>query len=108
MAVHAWGSSFGAIFAGLAAAVLVSLILSLLLGLLSLRVKAIFFALVTLAVAFAFLSLITQLYTFTGEIGRAHVCTPVTNTQLVCRLLLENENKVLNLIRLRTKAAGCV
>src|SRR3546814_10070310 len=66
MAVHAWGSSFGAIFAGLAAAVLVSLILSLLLGLLSLRVQAIFFALVTLAVAFAFLSLITQLYTFTG------------------------------------------
>src|SRR3546814_1238200 len=66
MAVHAWGSSFGAIFAGLAAAVLVSLILSLLLGLLSLRVKAIFFALVTLAVAFALLSLITQLYTFTG------------------------------------------
>src|SRR3546814_2332161 len=23
------------------------------------------------------------------EIGRAHVCTPVTNAQLVCRLLLE-------------------
>src|SRR3546814_3922749 len=23
-----------------------------------------------------------------GEIGRAHVCTPVTNAQLVCRLLL--------------------
>src|SRR3546814_9706272 len=29
------------------------------------------------------------------EIGRAHVCTPVTNAQLVCRLLLEKkkENK---------------
>ncbi|HAV67995.1 MAG TPA: branched-chain amino acid ABC transporter permease, partial [Alcanivorax sp.] len=37
-----------------------------LLGLLSLRVKAIFFALVTLAVAFAFLSLVTQLYNITG------------------------------------------
>src|SRR3546814_8849652 len=24
------------------------------------------------------------------EIGRAHVCTPVTNAHLVCRLLLEN------------------
>src|SRR3546814_9349251 len=24
------------------------------------------------------------------EIGRAHVCTPVTNSQLVCRLLLDN------------------
>src|SRR3546814_6481846 len=27
------------------------------------------------------------------EIGRAHVCTPVTNANLVCRLLLENNNK---------------
>src|SRR3546814_5301176 len=25
------------------------------------------------------------------EIGRAHVCTPVTNAQLVCRLLLETK-----------------
>src|SRR3546814_7071630 len=25
------------------------------------------------------------------EIGRAHVCTPVTNAHLVCRLLLENK-----------------
>src|SRR3546814_4273420 len=27
------------------------------------------------------------------EIGRAHVWTPVTNAQLVCRLLLEKKNK---------------
>src|SRR3546814_5034503 len=27
----------------------------------------------------------------TAEIGRAHVCTPVTNAQLVCRLLLEKK-----------------
>src|SRR3546814_9712288 len=26
------------------------------------------------------------------EIGRAHVCTPVTNAQLVCRLLLAKQN----------------
>src|SRR3546814_5036154 len=26
------------------------------------------------------------------EIGRAHVCTPVTNAHLVCRLLLDNKN----------------
>src|SRR3546814_8067848 len=25
------------------------------------------------------------------QIGRAHVCTPVTNAPLVCRLLLENK-----------------
>src|SRR3546814_169588 len=28
-----------------------------------------------------------------GKIGRAHVCTPVTNAHLVCRLLLEKKNK---------------
>src|SRR3546814_2327335 len=28
------------------------------------------------------------------EIGRAHVCTPVTNAHLVCRLLLENKNNI--------------
>src|SRR3546814_4742329 len=27
----------------------------------------------------------------TLEIGRAHVCTPVTNEQIVCRLLLEKK-----------------
>src|SRR3546814_1118572 len=27
-----------------------------------------------------------------NEIGRAHVCTPVTNAHLVCRLLLEQKN----------------
>src|SRR3546814_7567619 len=27
------------------------------------------------------------------QIGRAHVCTPVTNAHLVCRLLLANKNK---------------
>src|SRR3546814_3504308 len=28
------------------------------------------------------------------EIGRANVCTPVTNAHLVCRLLLEQKNKL--------------
>src|SRR3546814_7696882 len=28
-----------------------------------------------------------------AEIGRAHVCTPVTNAHLVCRPLLEKKNK---------------
>src|SRR3546814_10094433 len=27
------------------------------------------------------------------QIGRAHVCTPVTNAHLVCRLLLDKTNK---------------
>src|SRR3546814_3590301 len=29
----------------------------------------------------------------TYKSGRAHVCTPVTNAHLVCRLLLEKKNK---------------
>src|SRR3546814_7306365 len=32
-----------------------------------------------------------NLGTLSNEIGRAHVCTPVTNSQLVCRLLLEKK-----------------
>src|SRR3546814_9378207 len=32
-----------------------------------------------------------QLADVGGEIGRAHVCTPVTNAHLVCRLLLEKK-----------------
>lgn len=66
IATDALGNNFTAILVGLACAVALSVVLSLLLGLLSLRVKAIFFALVTLAVAFAFLSLATQLYNITG------------------------------------------
>src|SRR3546814_8212328 len=31
--------------------------------------------------------------TTSQEIGRAHVCSPVTNAQLVCRLLLEKKKK---------------
>src|SRR3546814_6328032 len=29
---------------------------------------------------------------YVEKIGRAHVCTPVTNAHLVCRLLLEKKN----------------
>src|SRR3546814_7236298 len=31
----------------------------------------------------------------TSEIGRAHVCTPVTNAHLVCRLLLEKKKNAI-------------
>ena len=47
-------------------ALVASLLLSLLIGLFSLRVKAIFFAMITLAVASAFLTLASQLSDFTG------------------------------------------
>src|SRR3546814_3541499 len=37
------------------------------------------------------------------EIGRAHVCTPVTNAHLVCRLLLEKKKPDKNKTQLHTK-----
>lgn len=57
---------WGALVVGVFAALLVSLVLSLVIGLFSLRVKAIFFAMITLAVATAFLTLASQLSDITG------------------------------------------
>ena len=60
------GPTFGALAVGVVAALAVSLVLSLVIGLASLRVKAIFFAMITLAVASAFLTLASQLSDVTG------------------------------------------
>src|SRR5208283_3681730 len=65
-------ASWGALMAGLVAACALSLMLALAIGLFSLRVQAIFFAMVTLAVAYAFNVLASQLSSFTGgEDGRS-------------------------------------
>jgi branched-chain amino acid transport system permease protein len=60
------GPGWGAIGTGLAAALALSALLSVVIGLFSLRVRAIFFAMITLAVASAFLTLASQLSDFTG------------------------------------------
>lgn len=60
------GPGFGGVLAGTAAALAISLALSLVIGLFSLRVKAIFFAMITLAVASAFQTLASQLSDITG------------------------------------------
>jgi branched-chain amino acid transport system permease protein len=60
------GATWTAIGIGALAALAVSLVLSLVIGLASLRVKAIFFAMITLAVASAFLTLASQLSDLTG------------------------------------------
>ena len=60
------GPSWGAVLLGLAASLAISLVLSFAIGLLSLRVRAIFFAMITLAVASAFQTLASQLSDFTG------------------------------------------
>ena len=61
-----WGEGAGAVLAGTALALALSLVLSLVIGLFSLRVKAIFYAMITLAVAGAFQTLASQLSDFTG------------------------------------------
>ncbi|MDR3453804.1 MAG: branched-chain amino acid ABC transporter permease [Rhodoferax sp.] len=60
------GPTWPALAVGLGGALALSFVLALLVGLFSLRVKAIFFAMITLAVASAFLTLASQLSAFTG------------------------------------------
>ena len=60
------GPTWEALLAGLAGALGVSFVLALVIGLFSLRVRAIFFAMITLAVASAFLTLASQLSELTG------------------------------------------
>jgi branched-chain amino acid transport system permease protein len=60
------GPTWGALGVGLLAALVLSLALALAIGLFSLRVRAIFFAMITLAVASAFQTLASQLSEFTG------------------------------------------
>ncbi|MBN9410719.1 MAG: branched-chain amino acid ABC transporter permease [Burkholderiales bacterium] len=60
------GASWTALATGVAGALAISLVLALAIGLFSLRVRAIFFAMITLAVASAFMTLASQLSEFTG------------------------------------------
>ena len=66
IAVSKMGPSWGNLLAGIVLALLVALVLALAIGLLSLRVRAIFFAMITLAVASFFQILASQLSDFTG------------------------------------------
>ena len=60
------GAGWGSLQAGMLGAVALSLVLSLAIGLFSLRVRAIFYAMITLAVASAFQTLASQLSNITG------------------------------------------
>jgi branched-chain amino acid transport system permease protein len=66
IALKTMGPGFDAILLGGAAGVASALVLAVLIGLLSLRVKAIFFAMVTLAAASVMMVLASQLSQFTG------------------------------------------
>ncbi|HYD96606.1 MAG TPA: branched-chain amino acid ABC transporter permease [Noviherbaspirillum sp.] len=60
------GPGWGSLAAGALGAIALSLVLSLVIGLFSLRVRAIFYAMITLAVASAFQTLASQLSEITG------------------------------------------
>lgn len=60
------GAGWGSLAVGTLGALAVSLLLSLVIGLFSLRVRAIFYAMITLAVASAFMTLASQLSGLTG------------------------------------------
>ena len=60
------GPTWEAMAVGLVGSLALSFVLALLVGLFSLRVRAIFFAMITLAVASAFLTLASQLHEITG------------------------------------------
>lgn len=66
IAIKAMGPGFEAILVGGGAGIAAALVLALLIGLLSLRVKAIFFAMVTLSAASVMMVLASQLSDFTG------------------------------------------
>jgi len=72
IALYALGPTWGAVGAGLVIGLPLAALLALGIGLFSLRVQAIFFAMITLAVASAFLVLASQLSWLTGgEDGRS-------------------------------------
>lgn len=73
IALYSFGPEWIPMGLGIIAALIVSVILALVIGLLSLRVRAIFFAMITLAVASAFAVLASQLSWLTGgEDGRSY------------------------------------
>ncbi|WP_372015160.1 branched-chain amino acid ABC transporter permease [Tistrella mobilis] len=66
ISLNALGPSWGAVGLGTVAGVLLSIVVAAVIGLLSLRVRAIFFSMITLAVASFFLILASQLSWLTG------------------------------------------
>jgi branched-chain amino acid transport system permease protein len=66
IAMAKMGTTWGSLLAGIALSLAMTLILALAIGILSLRVRAIFFAMITLAVASFFQILASQLSDFTG------------------------------------------
>jgi branched-chain amino acid transport system permease protein len=78
LALYGWGPTWISAGLGLAIALIVGTVLAFVIGLLSLRVRAIFYAMITLAVASAFAILAGQLSEYTGgEDGRSFRVPPL-------------------------------
>jgi branched-chain amino acid transport system permease protein len=71
LALYTWGPTWSSVLIGTVLGLVLAVLLALIIGLFSLRVRAIFFAMITLAVASAFAILASQLSWLTGgEDGR--------------------------------------
>jgi len=84
LALYGWGPTWTSIGLGLAIALIAGTALAFVIGLLSLRVRAVFYALITLAVATAFAILAGQLSEYTGgEDGRSFRVPPFLRPSFV-------------------------
>ena len=96
------GPSWGSLALGVAIALVLALVLALAIGLLSLRVRAIFFAMITLAVASFFQILASQLSDFTGgEDGINFKLPAILHDRLVCYYAVLAVSAILFLALLR-------
>ncbi len=96
------GTGWGSLALGIALALLASAVLALAIGLLSLRVRAIFFAMITLAVASFFQILASQLSGLTGgEDGLTYRLPELLHSRLACYYLVFVAALALFLVLLR-------
>lgn len=101
------GPGWDAVIVGAIAGALVSLVMAVAIGLLSLRVKAIFFAMITLAAASVAMVLASQLSHFTGgEDGITYKAPQLFKT--ATKLMLNDEGKVMRVfgVKLNGKLAA--
>lgn len=97
IALKSWGPGWDAVLVGGGAGVAAALVLAILIGLLSLRVKAIFFAMVTLAAASVMMVLASQLSDFTGgEDGMTYEAPRLFSA--ATKLLVDAEGKTLRIL----------
>jgi len=107
IALKHMGPGWDAVLLGGLAALAVSLVTAIAIGLLSLRVKAIFFAMITLAAASVVLVLASQLHGFTGgEDGITYRVPALFKT--ATKLMVDENNKVLRIagVKLNGKLAA--